>query len=394
METIISPEAQQADLLERLTQPQPTVIGIEGGPCGGKSTLIEAIKAQAGDRKVICLPEAATEHITALAAQGIDFADVIEGNRPLFLETEAKILRSIVDNIQSAVAENAGTDAIIIADRCDIGAYVSNQEHAALLESVGLSMPPMLTHVDQLYYLPSLARINSKRYEELKSSNPARYENSKEASEVCLRNQAAVARHPELHIAVGKDFEQTVSHLVGKILEPDRENEIKLEPISDDTPVNVPMFKALGKTLAVSEVEQSYHEHADLTFRLRRCTTELGETILSFTVKTGEGISRKELQRRLDQDTFDILSRCKQVGKTLLKQRTAMLLIGPDNVKRMWTVDRNYDRRLPEWNLETDVVSEVEADEVLSVMRPYKYELSPWSAEKLARSLGEKAILS
>jgi putative protein kinase ArgK-like GTPase of G3E family len=40
-----NPENQpQHELLHKLMQPRPIVIGIEGGPCGGKTTLAEKLK--------------------------------------------------------------------------------------------------------------------------------------------------------------------------------------------------------------------------------------------------------------------------------------------------------------------------------------------------------------
>lgn len=363
METLSPERTEQQELINDLLQPQPTVIGIEGGPCGGKTTLQDYIHSMAGERPVYTLPEAASEHINALAERGINFGDLAQNNRPLFIDTEAKILRTIVDNIETAKQRYSGTPAIIVADRCDIGAYVRRDEHKGLLKSIGLTMPPMLSHVDQLHYLPSVARLNPALYDTLKSTNQARYESSSRAAVVCALNQAAVARHPEFHITYGGNFNESMAKLAKKILEPESERELKVQPTQQDS---VQRFLADSEHLEESDIEQSYHESDNYTFRLRKTVTSLGETLLSFTVKTGVGVERQELQRILEPDEFDLLRECKQLGKLIMKQRTTILKEDPleSDQKRLWAVDRYYDRRLPEWNLETDVADEQEAQAV------------------------------
>lgn len=388
METLQQPNQDRdtVQLLERLLAPRPTVIGIEGGPCGGKTTLVKRVMAAAGDRPVICVPEAASQHILALAEQGIDFSALEYGNRSLYIETEAKILKSIVHNIDQAVVDNTATNAIILADRCDIAAYVEPDEYQALLQTAGLTDSPINSRVDQLYYLPSVARIDHAKYEALKTTNAARFETAERAAEICLRNQAAVADHPELHIGWGKDFEDTIDHLSQSILHPEQESEVKF--IASDAQVQALLARA--EQLSTHTITQSYHTLAGRLFRLRKTLTESGSTIYHLTVKTGDGIARHEVQRRIDVSTYKQLYMAEMVGVPLMKQRQHVLAEQANDKMRAWSIDRYYDRRLPEWNIETDVVNVTEAARLLEQMQGFEH--ASYGAETLARQLGAYAL--
>lgn len=383
-----SPEYQtQREILSELHKPHPTVIAIEGGPCSGKTTLMERLGTAGGERQVVFLPEAATEHIAALQAQNVDIAQLPDKDRAGWLRLERDILSTIVDNIEQARETYAGTDAIIVTDRCDIGAYVTHEEHMQLLNELGLCMPPMLSHVDQLYFLPSLARIDPDRYDEIHRSNPARVESASRAQQVCARNLESVSRHPELHISWGGDFEETLRHLTGSILQPELESEIKLQPLPGEDAMAA--FLGDSHEIGRSAIVQTYHELDGAAFRLREVMTEYGERLRYFTSKTGEGVHRREVQRQVDEMTYSLLGRCPRVGEPLLKERTLMLRDERSGKKRAWACDRYFDRRIGEWNIETDVRDETEAGLLRGAMA--EFEVAP-SAEELARRLGRRAL--
>jgi hypothetical protein len=386
-------QSEQREIIRKLLLPQPTVVGIEGGPCSGKTTFIKKLEEGSSGRQVVCLPEAATHHIEKLALQGIEFAGLAQRDRDAYLNVEKKILKSIVADIESAMEVYAGTDAIIVADRTDIGAYVTNSEYSAILAELGLEMPPMLSHVDQMHYLPTVARMKPELYGALKSSNQHRVEeDSQEAVEVCIANQAAVARHPEFHMLWQENFEATIDAMVSCVLHPEQESEVKLKPIVEGDATYILLQG--GELMNSAEIEQTYYELDDQVFRLRRTQTDHGEILYAFTIKHGDGITRKEIQRKIDCKTFDLLSQCDQIGEPLHKNRTMALL--DDSVepgrRRLWAFDRYYDRRLPEWNLETDVADEAEAHQVTESL--FGYERAQMGAEKLARMLGQRSLVT
>lgn len=375
---------EQGEIISHLMKPQPTVIAVEGGPCSGKTTLIKRLQQTAGERQVVCLPEAATEHIMALAEKGVDVSDIELNDRPAWVEFETAVLRTIVNDIEEAKRLYADTDTIIVIDRCDIGAYVTANEHRHIQAALGLSMAPMLSHVDQVYYLPSVASIDPAIYHREKANNPARLESLEKAQAVCERNLQAVGRHPELHVAWGGDFHETIDDLVEHILKPELESEIKVRPITDG--VSLDRFLASGTLVSTLAIEQTYHEFGETVYRLRRTMTEQGEEVHFFTVKTGHGRERHEVQRRIDPETYWLLRQLQQVGESLLKERTTVLTQDDGTKKRAWALDRYHDRRLPEWNIETDVRSDEEAERVLSALP--EFIPAQYSAEQLARQLG------
>lgn len=379
---------EQREAIQQLLKPQPTVIAIEGGPCSGKTTLMERLKNQAGERQIVCLPEAATEHILRLAEQGVDVSHIEQHDRPAWVEFEKAVLGSIVSSIDEARELYADTDAVIVIDRCDIGAYVTEDEYLEIQKDIGLEVPPMLSHVDQLYYLPSVASIDPVIYHRERANNPARLEPLAKAQAVCGRNLEAVGRHPELHIAWGGEFNQTINRLVSSILYPEGEGEIKVKPHQDSEPTQ--RFFEKGVVVSQAAIEQTYYELDGTVFRLRRTITDKGEELFFFTIKTGEGVHRHEVQRRIDSNTFRSLSHCSRVGEPLVKERSMVLMDDGGTKKRAWALDRYFDRRLPEWNIETDVETDDEAASILASLS--EFEPALLSAEKLARSLGARAL--
>ena len=385
-----SPEHQaQREIVAELLKPRPTIIAIEGGPCSGKTTLIEQLQRSAGNRQVVCLPEAATQHILRLQGKGVDIADIEQNDRGAWLAFEKDVLGSIVKNLETAREVYAGTDAVIVTDRADIGAYVTADEYGGLLRELGLDVPPILTHVDQVYYLPSLARIDAPLYEQISTNNPARLESVEKAATVCERTLAVVGNHPELHVAWGGEFDTTIAQLTESILYPENESEVKLKPRLE-RPDAVERYFGAADTVSVALIEQTYYELEGTVFRLRRTATKLGGVLHTFTVKHGEGIHRREIQRSIDMATFQQLSQCQRVGETLVKERSTVLLPDGGSKKRAWALDRYFDRRLPEWNVETDVESEQEARGVHERMTDFEF--ATLGAEKLARSLGARSL--
>jgi thymidylate kinase len=390
---------EQQALLEQLCAPQPTVIGVEGGPCSGKTTLINRLSELATDqdRTVVLLPEAATPHIEKLTASGRSISELAVHDRPAYLAFEADVLRTIVDSIEEAKRLHANTNAIIVADRVDIGAYLSEAEYVAVLAMIGLDTIPMLGIVDQLYYLPTVARENSQRYEELKRTNPARYETSEEAVATCQANLAAVSRHPELHIGwtgPGQVFEDTIAHAVSMILSPEVEAEVKLTETAHGRGRVLDLVRTARNErtlISQNDIEQAYYELQEMTYRLRRLTTVHNETLHTFTIKSGEGITRSEVQRRITPEQFACLSAVPQVGALLRKTRYSFLHV--DDAERTRIMHADWYNDVLRWDIETDVTDSSEAEAVTATLaRTHGLERAQMSAQRLARMLGASGL--
>lgn len=350
--------AEAKEKLTELMKPRPTVIGLEGGPCGGKTTLAERLKNLDSDRPIVVLPEAASQHIAKLQEQGISVGELAENDRDGYLAFQADILRTINENIDKATEAYSGTDAIIIADRCDIGAYLAPEEYRQILDNLGMDMPPMLSKIDQIHYLPSVARQAPKKYDELMATNSARYETLEQAQATCQANLAAVARHPELHVAWGNElekFDEKMDSLIQNIINPENETEYAFE--WNNAADVIKRARNLGNFLSSQQIEQSYHQLDGQEFRLRKTVTEHGEELYSFTVKQGDGHERHELQRRLTEEEYDLLAKTPRESRMLRKTRYEFLkrnlLAHAPLVKH--SADFYHDPDLLRWQVEVEV---------------------------------------
>lgn len=379
--------SEQRELLQTLMKPQPTVIGIEGGPCSGKTTLVERLQAAKSDRNVVVLPEAATIHIERLAQKGITIPELLAHDREGFLAFEADVLRTIINTIAEAKELYAGTDTLIVADRCDIGAYVTSDEYKRVLAMIGQDQAPMYTMVDQLYYLPSVAVESPEKYDELKATNAARYETLEQAIATCQANFAAVKAHPELHVGWGEEFEPKIDRLVGDILDSANETELPLS-WHDASKLQQTIDEAYrdGRWLNLQNIFQSYHQIEGQEFRLRHTTLLNGIELYYFTVKQGKGLKRPEHQRMITRDQYEMLRRSRQVGRTLHKTRHEFLQphYNPAFGLRKWTAD--YYPELDKHEVEVAIHDESEAE-----LYPFylldnaeTFEISKCSARELA----------
>lgn len=355
-------------LLEELMQPTPKVAVIEGGPCSGKSTLLTALgtKASALGQPLVVIPEAASEYIAGLQAEGRDMKDLMENDRPAYLQLESDILGTTVARIEAARLKHVGTDSVVVVDRADIGSYVTDNEYQQILAGLKLDRPPIYSLADKVIFLPSVANENPELYAKLVSTNPARYEASAaEAARVSDANLAAVASHPELEVAWGGDFDAKIGRLVLALLQPELEGEVKLAVPALAAEQYIREARQRGDKLNVMTITQSYHELAGQEFRLR--LTDSAYRHYHLTIKTGSGAVRQELQRSLTLEQYKLLKHARQIGQTLVKQRHVVL--DPpeaDGHRRLWFADNYAAPELPYWHFETEVADEAEASAVAS----------------------------
>jgi thymidylate kinase len=356
------------DLLEQLQAPQSVVIGLEGGPCSGKTTLCNLLAEQAGElgRPFAALPEAATVHIEQLMARGETVPGLAQYNRPAYLQFQQDIVRTVAGNIQRAKAAFAGTDAVILVDRPDIGAYITRDEYRQVLDEVGLDQPPLHGLIDKLIYLPSVASEEPARYALLRGNNEARYETTAEsAAAVCAANLQAVRMHPELHMEWGGDFQQKIRRLAAFILQPELEKEMKQAVPDQVAREFVAAAERDGRLLNVLDITQQYHQLNGQEFRLRTTTDPDGLLHRYFTVKSGEGITRRELQRSLTAEQHELLAHTPQLGNTLYKRRHVVLdEADAAGRRRLWFADEYTQPSLPDWHFETDIEDEAEVSEL------------------------------
>jgi hypothetical protein len=345
--------------LQELQGPQPTVVGFEGGPCGGKTTLANSVieSAYNANRNVVMLEEVASKHINALQAQGIDFFDLLQNDRQAFLEIEVAILKDIHSAIDEARRKHAGTNTIILADRTTVKPYMSAEEYAWVIKEAGLYGDPYLHLVDTMIYLPSVAREDAELYDKLKATNPARYEPSHVAKAICEANFNAIKDHPELHVFWGGSFEDKIAEATEIIMHPEREIEPKFVPL------DMAIFEAFledtiasGNYIELTDIEQSYHDIDGTEARLRRITTTTGENVHFCSFKeVVTPTEKRERRRTISEKDYRLLQNTQVLG-SLEKKRHSFFVTDPQTSKRLVWVADEYDTpkgRL--WNIEVEL---------------------------------------
>ena len=172
---------------------------LTGGPCGGKSTVINYMEKNFGDHLVI-VPEVAT----SLLQNGWPAPD--PWSQEWQDSFQAEIVRVQKESEEQAIikAQEIGAE-LIICDRgiLDGAAYLAGgvQEFS---EKFGVDIEEALSRYDMVLHLESLATLNPELYQELKDTNPDRFESVEKASEREIALREAWAAHPKkVHLKCG-----------------------------------------------------------------------------------------------------------------------------------------------------------------------------------------------
>lgn len=187
------------------------VVGLEGGPAGGKTTAMHYITklAQENDINAFTVPEVASEMLS-----GVDYQDISQDPaRHLTFQTE--LLWQIVSRIENAkkIASKIGNNALVLADRVDTGAYLKPNEAKIIYQRLGFQNAPMHSMVDTIIYFPSIAHSDPAHYDRIaRQTNSARYETADEARETCNKNRTSVMNHPDVWYMNEDNFDRKLSY--------------------------------------------------------------------------------------------------------------------------------------------------------------------------------------
>lgn len=350
--------------MRNLLAPQPVIIGIEGGPCGGKTTLTEQIVAEAESRgqPVYVLPEVATKHILKLHEQGFSIPELAANDREGYLAFQMAVLGDINQRLISAKKEFAGTDTLILSDRLSNRPYITGEEYEELCRRLGYGPNEVIqNHVDKVIYLPSVAKVAPELYGELQLTNTARYETLDQAIATCDRTLSSVAAHPELHIvADGQDFDAKMRRAKNLAFDNQNEYETKWRPADEVELVEwIKAKQKAGEVLNSIEIGQSYHRLPDgTTYRLRAGTGSDGQDFYHFTVKQRHEYGSREINRIITEQQYQTLADQPCQG-WLFKKRFVVL----DNWQ-VWHCDFIMDGDEGFWIVEAEVTCPEEIDNI------------------------------
>ncbi len=224
-------------------KPQIKKIALTGGPCAGKSQVLEALKAGYG-HKLHVLPEVATQLLEMPYDQGgvgIPGKD-IEWSREWQDNFQRRIIeKQLVDEtLLTQIASLSQEEAVLICDRgiLDGAAYVEDGRESFLAQN-NLELEQCLELYDAVIHLNSLATDNPQLYEELKHSNPSRFEDGDTARKIDEAIAHAYEGHKALiRIPAQPSIEDKISYcrqIVENIGGISREDNAELAIVNDET---------------------------------------------------------------------------------------------------------------------------------------------------------------
>ena len=191
-------------------------IVLTGGPCGGKTTCLEALKRALGDR-VVLVPEASTmvlESGFSPPAEGSDFGE-IELWRREFQDAVLSTQRHL-EETWARLARHSGR-SLMICDRgfLDGAAYWPGGRNA-FLDHFGIELDSVMARYDLVLHLESVAVSRPLLYG--RANNGIRYEDVEGARRVESRVIEAWAGHPaRIHVPAMETVEDRVAVLLREL---------------------------------------------------------------------------------------------------------------------------------------------------------------------------------
>ena len=268
-------------------------IAVTGGPCGGKTTVLDEVRKQFGNQ-ILVSPEVASLLLdNGFPRPGRDMAYT-----DAWSDYFQKSVLPVQENMENAYCDMAleRSTRVVLYDRGMLdGAAYLGRGLEYFVDRFGLNLPEVLSRYDAVLHLESVAVHNAALYEQLKSTNPARYETAQQAVERDRGLYEVWSDHPNHQVVSAalsmKDKVRTVTRFLSRYL-------------STEIEVKYLLSKVPGKILAdydktAVEIDQGYLTSG---IRLRRMGNEHYLTI------KGEGTyARAECERLIDEWAFDLL---------------------------------------------------------------------------------------
>jgi len=196
---------------------------LTGGPCAGKSVLLEALKLEFGEDLLI-IPEGATQLLEVpheKGGVGIPGKDV-EWSQEWQDKFEEKVIEKqlLDETLITQMANKRKKPTVIVCDRglLDSAAYVSGGR-ASFLRKFNLDLKTCYRLYDQVIHLNSVATDRPEIYEQLKATNPNRlFESSARAKELDEKTFLAWKGHPNhIRVPAGEGIEHKMKITFSKI---------------------------------------------------------------------------------------------------------------------------------------------------------------------------------
>ena len=186
---------------------QHSVIVITGGPSGGKTTLIEAIKRELA-QEVITVPEAASLLYRGGFPRGRDMNSQVRAQKAIYYVQEQL----------EGLALDQNNSSTLVCDRGSLdGLAYWPESHSDYFEELNTDLNSELSRYDWVLHLDT---AHSHSYD---LSNPVRTENYDEAWKLNERIKWAWSKHPQiLVVSANTDFFSKMAlclHLIRGIID-------------------------------------------------------------------------------------------------------------------------------------------------------------------------------
>lgn len=191
------------------------VIALTGGPCAGKTTLLERLKEldEISGYKLVFVPEAATMLLT----NGYSVADGNERFQHAIFKTQ-----TAWEDMARAYAEDLGGKVAIICDRglLDNAAFCDDDDmFERVAGTYGLDWENILDRYDMILHMRSVA-YGAKELFEQDSNNNARWHDADQSEAAEIEIRRSWCHHPNRHLVEHvDDLDEKLDWCLAKIEE-------------------------------------------------------------------------------------------------------------------------------------------------------------------------------
>lgn len=263
-------------------------IALTGGPCGGKTTCQIKAEKEFGSQ-ILSTPEVASVLLGHLFPSPGNEPDAIERWSMSFQQSVLPTQLGMEDQFIEMARRNA--TRLILTDRGGMdGASYLGKGRDYFLKRFNLTKEEIFDRYDVVIHFETLAASQPDLYEQLKGTNPARYETAEQAVARDLSLQEVWNDHPHWVIIPSTDSMMVKTQKLISIIGSFLNVEIERKFLIDSLPPNLGKGKLIKQGYFASQSE----------IRLRQD----GEEFL-ITFKGPGSIKRSECERAIPQWVFE-----------------------------------------------------------------------------------------
>lgn len=185
---------------------QIKLIAITGGPCSGKSELMEHLQTTDIGHRAMFVPEAATMILPGFLAVKKETDMGRQSDWQLRLQRCISTLQLSLEDGYLDAAQNEGKD-IVLCDRGLKDAEIYTESAQSIYKEIGFTAEEILLRYHGVIHLESLATAAPDKFGS--ETNPQRYEDCQTAAQIEYRTREVWAGHPRWQFIAGQEHIHT-----------------------------------------------------------------------------------------------------------------------------------------------------------------------------------------